>query len=376
MTGNILSYLKEYGRYSLREKSFNDVDALILCQFAYLKFDGLVPGPDQDMITITDLLEHPDFDNLFLNPLFERQNRELLSLMIGSERFKTMRLGEYVNRIELKLEIQFSALTCLLDNDILYIAFRGTDENLVAWKEDFNMISRLPVPAQEEALIYLNRVGECFNGRILIGGHSKGGNLAVYAAMCCREKIQERLVKIYNMDGPGFPQATLIKYDYERIADRVLKLLPHSSLIGMIFEQKSSWHVVESRGLGIFQHDAYTWIVRGDHFVEVPGICRQCKKMNHIMNQWLQTIGEDRAQSFFDALFDGFGVREKQIAGGSWATAWTLPGFIMNTIQRFDRSVLGQMQESMKALFEVAGEDALHSLRNNIGKNGSNDIGR
>ena len=311
--GTVLEYLEKYGKYSFAEMPMTEVDSLALCQLSYLKFDGMVPGPDSEGkaaapgmqgaesggrtgresdpgglpepapekpadsldsltelsgVTLESLREHPDYEKLFADVRYEKPNRALYERMAQGKRFRDMKLNYYVNVIETQWETQFSAVTYTLGDGIHYVAYRGTDETIVGWKEDFNMAFLTPVPGQAISVEYLNRVAGRFHGPLYVGGHSKGGNLAVYSAMNCAPDIQERILKIYSMDGPGFRPEVLEKCDYGRIADRVVKILPNSSLVGMIFESGMYFQVVKSRTFGLLQHDPYTWLVTGNHLVD------------------------------------------------------------------------------------------------------------
>ncbi len=244
--GTVLDYIKEYGKYSFQEKPMTEVDSLALCQLSYLKFDGMVPDVKErcPSVTLESLKEHPDYEKLFADVRYEEVNRALIEGMLAAERFRDLQLNCYVNEIEKECETQFSAVTYTLNDGTVYVAYRGTDETLVGWKEDFNMAFLSPVPGQKFSVGYLNAVAERIQGPFYLGGHSKGGNLAVYAAMNCNPEIQERILKIFSMDGPGFRPEVMEACGYERIADRVVKILPHSSLVGMLFESDMRYKVV------------------------------------------------------------------------------------------------------------------------------------
>lgn len=303
--GTVLDYLREYGNYTFLEKPMTEVDSLALCQLSYLKFDGLVPDvrEDKSSVTLKSLAAHTDFDKLFADTRFEKVNRELVQEMLAGRRFSGMRLNYYIDVVEKQRETQFSAITCILDDGTLYVAYRGTDESIVGWKEAFNMSFLSPVPGQEYGVKYLNTVAERFRQPFYVGGHSKGGNLAVYSAMYCPAHIRDRIIRIYNWDGPGFRPQTLERGDYEMIADRVVKVLPHSALIGMLFESDMRFQVVESRTSGLTQHDPYTWLVEENHLVRADGICRRCLHRDRVLNKWILSLDEERLRTIVDTLY-------------------------------------------------------------------------
>ena len=214
------NYLRHYGGLSFREYPFNEVDSLLLCQLAYLRFDGLIPQiPERKAwVRLFELAGHPEKERLFEDILFPEENRALFHAMLSGKRFSTMGMNCYVNVVEKERETQFSAVTYLLEDGMIYVAYRGTDVSFVGWKEDFNMAYIVPVPGQEMGVKYLNIVTRRFPGPFYVGGHSKGGNLAVYSSMYCLPKVRERIRKIYDMDGPGFRPEILATGRFE--ADR------------------------------------------------------------------------------------------------------------------------------------------------------------
>ena len=174
--GTVLDFLKEYGRYSFREMAMTEVDSLALCQLSYLKFDGMVPGVKENgsSVTLKSLREHPDYEKLFADVRYEQENRALVEGMLAGKRFRNLKLNCYVNFIEKEWETQFSAITFILSDGTVYVAFRGTDETIVGWKEDFNMAFLSPVPGQAYSVEYLNTVASRILCPFYVGGHSKG----------------------------------------------------------------------------------------------------------------------------------------------------------------------------------------------------------
>ncbi len=305
MADTIIGYVKQYGDYTFREKPMNDVDSLVLCQFAYLKFDGMVPGVLQDraFVSIRRVAAHADYDHLFADTRYEKSNRALFEAMLRSRRFSRLKMNYYINIVKPAKETQFSAITFLLEDGTIYLAYRGTDETIVGWKEDFNMAYLFPIPGQTYSIKYLEVVAGKVSGSFYVGGHSKGGNLAICAAMQCAPEIQERIIKIYNMDGPGFRPEVLKQFDYDKIAGRIVKILPHSSLIGMIFETDTRYHVVESKGFGLLQHDPYTWLVKDGGFVYAKDLYRSSKFTNSTINEWVLSLDEEHLKTFVNTVF-------------------------------------------------------------------------
>ncbi len=183
-------------------------------------------------------------------------------------------MKEFVSIIDEVAEIQFSAVTVELDDETVYIAYRGTDDTLVGWKEDLNMSFMDVVPAQAEALAYLEQVLHKHDYRkVYIGGHSKGGNLAVYAAVHVEDILQSSIVEVFNNDGPGFKDNILSKQQYMNISDRITTLVPQNSVVGLLLEHDETYQVVKSsQSSGIMQHDGFSWEVLGNDFIYLPSL--------------------------------------------------------------------------------------------------------
>ena len=306
--GTLLDYLKEYGDYTLAEKPFCEVDSLILSQFSYLKFDGMLPeeaaqGAESRVVSLEQIRRHEQYDSLYGDERYRRDNTALFLGMYDSRRFHNTKIMNYVNRIDLDTEMQFAAVTIVLPDDMVYVAFRGTDETIVGWKEDLNLAFSEPVPGQRMSVEYLNRAAETFRGAFHVGGHSKGGNLAVYASMNCREAVRGRIVTIHDHDGPGFRPEVKAQGAYDEIAERICKTVPRSSLVGMLLYSEGEYEVVESRSIGLAQHNPYTWLVRDDGFLIADDIRSGRKFMDKALNQWILSLSQEEMHTFVDTLY-------------------------------------------------------------------------
>lgn len=366
--GTVLDYLREYGNRSFREKPLTEVDSLALCQLSYLKFDGLVPGVRENKasVTLQSLAEHADFDRLFSDVRYEKVNRELIREMLAGKRFANMKLNCYVNMVEKEWETQFSAVTYFLDDGTVYIAYRGTDENIVGWKEDFNMAFLSPVPGQEYSVKYLSAVAGRLHCPFYVGGHSKGGNLAVYSAMKCPSHIQERIVRVYSMDGPGFRPEVQEKGGYETIADRVVKILPHSSLVGMLFESDMRFQVVESKTFGLAQHDLYSWLVEEDHLVRVDDIYERRKRMDNALNQWILSLNEQQLRTFVDTLYQVIAASQADNLI-EFTSEWkrSMNGMLA-AMKEVDEETMKVLKEIVWSLFEIAGAQVRREVMKSV----------
>ena len=372
MKGTIIDYLKEYADVSLKDEPMNDVDSLVLCQFSYLKFDGLVPLVTENgrSVSLQQLYEHSDYEKLYGDERYEKENRALFEAMRKCVRFRNMKLNCYINIIEAQadFETQFSAVTFLLEDGTMYVAFRGTDETIVGWKEDFNMAFLSPVPGQEFAVKYLNMVTARLPRDFYVGGHSKGGNLAVYAAMNCYPQARDRIRKIYSMDGPGFRPEVLEKCDFGQIEERTCKILPHSSLVGMLFEKDIRYQVVESRTFGLAQHNPFTWLVKDGHFVTVSDIYESRRFMDDTLNEWILSLDEQSLRTFVDTLFQILAASESDNLIDFTANLKRSMTGILGAMKDLDEDTQKGLRQAVKALFEIGGLRIRQELKNRAQK--------
>ena len=305
MAGTIIDYVKEYGDRTWEEFSMNDVDSLVLCQLAYLKFDGLVPGirENKASVTLKDISIHADYEKLYADERYEKSNRALFESVLHSRRYANLRLNCYINIIEKEWETQFSAVTFLLEDGSLYIAYRGTDETIIGWKEDFNMAFLDQVPGQAYSVKYLNMVTGKLRNPLYLGGHSKGGNLAVYAAAFCAQEVQRRIDTVWCNDGPGFLPETLQSPGLSAVRDRIRSLLPRSSVVGVLLSHNWEITTVESSAVGALQHNALTWQVLGPSFVRAEGLSRSSRQVDKTFHTLLLELAPEQRRQLIDDVF-------------------------------------------------------------------------
>lgn len=356
----IIDYIQTYGDYTFHEKPVNEVDSLILSQLSYLKFDALVPDIEGDggFVDMQYLLKHQDYDTLYGDERYREKNTELFLALSGSIRFGKLRFGNYVNQIEPERETQFSAVTYRLEDDIYYIAYRGTDENMVGWKEDLNLAFSEPVPGQLMGVEYLNRAAANIAAPFYVGGHSKGGNFAVYAAMNCHEEIQNRIAAIYDHDGPGFRPEVKEKCGFGKIEDRIRKTIPHSSLVGMILYSEGAYRVVESKYFGLAQHDPFSWLTDGDDFRIAKQVYASRMFMNSAMNEWILSLGQEQLHIFVDTLYEVLTASEADNLIDFTANWKRSIQGIMEAIKNVDAPTMQIMNNIMKALFDMISQHA------------------
>lgn len=353
--GTILDYLREYGGYSLEEKPFGEVDSLVISQFSYLKFDGIVPGPGEGRgpVSVAQIAAHADYDHLYADERYRKDNTALFTGVLKSRRFGEMRLWNYVNQIEPEKEIQFSAVVCGLSEELAYVVFRGTDENIVGWKEDLNLAFSEPVPGQTRSVPYLEEAARTISGRFFVGGHSKGGNLAVYASMHCDPQVRERIAAIYDHDGPGFRPEVREQGAWSEIEGRIRKTVPRSSLVGMLLYTDGDYRVVESKTLGLAQHNPYTWLVKEDDFRIVDEIRPGRRFVDQTLNEWILSLDQTQMHIFVDTLYRIVQASETDNLIDFTAHWFQSIHKIGKAIGEVDEETADVMIRIMRALFEM-----------------------
>jgi len=304
---SILDYLDWRGDLPLTVSPFNEVDNFILTQVVSLDLTGLVPA-DDGSISIGETMERYRAlcaeKGCYLGLLAPRETVPLAERLPETARFMDMKLSHYINHVDSEKTEQFSAVTFHLPDGSLYLSYRGTDDTIAGWKEDFLMALEESVPAQRRALAYLEQVARDQKGPIRLGGHSKGGNLAVYAAMHAPAEVKERILRVYNNDGPGFPAHVLKTEAYTSIRDRVETILPQFSLVGTMLTQEERCTVVKSNYMGPLAHDGFRWEVLGTRFVRCEGLSRSSRAFDEALDNMLDSMDVSRRREFVEELFD------------------------------------------------------------------------
>lgn len=284
---NFLDYLQDNNK-TFKESSFNNIDSLILAYLSYFHFPNTLTRLKDLDISKTTKVE---------------KNRELIKRVVTSNRYKDIESCFYVEDTNDLIEKQFSAVTFLLPNNTMYISFRGTDSTLTGWKEDFNMAFMLPVPAQKEALNYVEKVTKLIPRKFYIGGHSKGGNLAVYAGCNLSNNLSTRIIKIYSHDGPGFIKEFLTTSNYQNIKDKIEKIVPSSSIIGMLLYTNENYKIIESSARGILEHDPFSWLINENNFIILKNLSDGTVFTNKVINDFLSSLSKKEREIFIDSLF-------------------------------------------------------------------------
>ncbi len=306
---NIEDYINWRGDLSFEQSPFCRVDALILCQISYLNFDSLLPdydfGAEMKLSELAEIFENAkDFKKRSeTGLLINKKTAPFFLKMARCRRFENVLISGYVSKTDLTIEEQFAAASYKLPDKTNFICFRGTDDSIVGWKEDFNLSTELEVPAQKDAVEYLEKAVKNLKGKLMIGGHSKGGNLAMYASAVVDKKISDRIVCIYNNDGPGFYEARVKSLEFLWIADKVESFYPQFSIVGMLFHHIGKQYFVESDETGVMQHDPFSWHIMANNFVLLEKNDYGSKFFHNTFNEWIVKLEPEKREIFVDTLF-------------------------------------------------------------------------
>ena len=300
---DLFDYLFWRGDLTFTQSPLNEVDALIFSGLSYIRYgDSVAKNPDKP-VSLRDAAEEfftlPDHEER----IQLKKDLELIRRAADTRRFGSVNLYQYRDILLEEEQTQFAAVTFLLDDGTAYVAFRGTDSTMVGWKEDFNMSFMQVVPAQLMAVDYIRSLHAELWQPFYLGGHSKGGNLAVFAAARSSPAIQQRILAVYNNDGPGFNDYLMGDPGYQAMVPKIHTILPQSSVIGMLLEHEEPYTVIRSRQLGLLQHNFYSWELHGPGFVPVEEITAGSRFLNGTLKNWLADMTVQERSQVVDALF-------------------------------------------------------------------------
>jgi len=304
-TDNAFTYLKWRGDLSIETDPFNEVDALILSELSYVELDGIVGGiGDGTQITIREANERYRKKGEKY-PCYGIKE-ELFDALAKCPRFAEMTLCNYKETLDLLAHQQFAALHVNITPYLTFIGFRGTDGSLVGWREDCNMSYMMPVPAQQSAVDYVNTTVKGLFRKYWIGGHSKGGNLAIYSSVFCEPRIQKKILCVNSFDGPGFNRSMVNNPAYMAIKSRIHAYVPDESVIGMLMEHEEEYKVVKSSAVSLMQHEGLSWRVCGTGFVLAEDLDDYSKSISKTIKAWLARVTPEERKRVVNAVFTLF----------------------------------------------------------------------
>ncbi len=300
---NINDYIDWRGDLPINEiYKFNEIDSMILARFSYLIFDRIKMQEIETIESISNKMKK------FRNEEFRfNGDKELITKLGISKRFKNLKVTDFVEKNEEVNEKQFGAITVHISEEELYVSYIGTDQTILGWKEDFNMSFMETVPCQLDGKDYLEKISsEYQNKKIRIGGHSKGGNVGIYASVMVSRDIQDRIVKVYNYDGPGFSNNFIESIENKEFIEKIETYIPQDSIIGRLMEHKEKCEVVKSIAKGIMQHDIYSWQVLKDDMVKLKSVTDKSELLDNTLTEWLRNTTVAQRKVFVDTIFDLF----------------------------------------------------------------------
>ena len=350
--GNIMDYISWRGDLTFEKSKFNEVDNLILACFSYVNLDGIPAVAEQKGIELKNLAEEfmklHTIKELEADKSFIRLAPFMMLEMAETNRFGNSVIRNYVNEIVTEAEQQFAAVEIVLEDGTSYVSFRGTDDTIIGWKEDFNLSTGV-VPAQERAVEYVRRVSENTSGMLRVGGHSKGGNLAIYGAVMCKE-AHEKILEVYSNDGPGFSKEFQELPETEVMMDKIIRIIPEYSIIGTLLEHEKAPVIVASSSKGLLQHDGFSWEVQGPALVRRDSLSRTALRFIAILHKWIDGMDMEQKKVLIEDLFatlqaSGYENLSEVQSGGLKSLA-----AMVKRVEKFAPESRGMMQELLVAI--------------------------
>ena len=301
--GIIFDYLDQVAYDSIYDTPFNELDLLMLTEITYLPFDQIVSDQMSPDCTCR-LFEAAEKVPQDLSMLVTKNRLKLLEKVASSTRFKNIKLMGYVNDIDPDIQKQFAAMIFKIKPDSYVLTFRGTDDSIIGWKEDFHMTYMDQVPAQKTAVNYLRKAMDALPGQFILTGHSKGGNLASYAASQIESEYQERIQSIYSYDAPGLNHSVITSQGYQTISDKIKRYIPQGSIVGMMLETPKQAQIVKSTAIGgLAQHDTFSWQISDQTFVLLDNLNPDSLQVDKTLKNWVDSVSDDELKDFFDLFF-------------------------------------------------------------------------
>lgn len=303
--GNIMDYISWRGDLTFAQSPFNEVDNLILACFSYVNLDGIPAVSGKKGIELKKLVKEfkklHTIKELEADKSFIRLAPFMMFEMAESVRFGNCVIRNYVNEIVTEAEQQFSAVEIVLEDGTSYISFRGTDDTIIGWKEDFNLSTGV-VPAQERAVEYMQRISDKASGMLRVGGHSKGGNLAIYGSVMCKS-VHDKILEIYSNDGPGFSKEFQDSPETAEMMPKIIRIIPEYSIIGTLLEHEKQPIIVASTSRGLLQHDGFSWEVQGPGLVRRDSLNKTALRFIEILHKWIDGMDTEQKRLLIEDLF-------------------------------------------------------------------------
>lgn len=354
-----LQYIKKFGNVSFTEMPFGDVDNVALCEIFYMPLEKVVSDSFSD--------EPRQFDEVCKAMFSYNGNRHKapgvmlkksisvkMMEMAKQKRYAEMKVAACTETFKTNPAVQFAAATFILPDNTLVVAFRGTDDSIIGWKEDCDIFIKRSIPSHALAVNYIENVAKHFDGDIIVIGHSKGGNVALFAGLNCCETTRARIKALYNNDGPGFfDHSQFRSAQYKQLLPRYNHFIPSSSFVGVLLAFDKDYTVVKSkRLLGPMQHDLSTWQVADSDILTLPRASKLAKINEICLSGILYRISREQGENFdrvASALIEG--------TGQTSLTGFTkhLPSSVKGAVETW-KSLDEEAKEELKETFSGSTE--------------------
>ena len=350
--GNIMDYISWRGDLTFAQSPFNEVDNLILACFSYVNLDRIPAVTRQKGIELKKLVKEfkklHTIKELEADKSFIRLAPFMMFDMAESVRFGNCVIRNYVNEIVTEAEQQFSAVEIVLDDGTSYISFRGTDDTIIGWKEDFNLSTGV-VPAQERAVEYMERISDKASGMLRVGGHSKGGNLAIYGSVMCKS-AHDKILEIYSNDGPGFSKEFQESPETAEMMPKIIRIIPEYSIIGTLLEHEKQPIIVASTSRGLLQHDGFSWEVQGPGLVRRDSLNKTALRFIEILHKWIDGMDTEQKRLLIEDLFATLQASGYENLSGVQSGGLKSLAAMVKRLDKFAPESRGMMQELLTAI--------------------------
>lgn len=355
---NIIDYV-ENSLETFEERELNTADSVILSWLSYFHFPESIEGiRTWEGIRLQEIFRAESFEEMLSCPGGYKANIRLLRAICSSPRFRDLYISAFIDDKDFDNEKEFAAVTFSYGDRWIYVAYRGTDTTFLGWKEDFNMSFQYPVPSQKQAWEYLGAAAQKHKEKIYVGGHSKGGNLALYAALNAQDQVLERIERVFSHDGPGFPTAVLLDSRFKKLEGKLEKTVPQSSIIGLLMEDQCPIKIVKSKGLSLWQHNAYMWEMDGKDFIEMKELTANARFVDKTLSRWLKEVPLKEREEFIDTIYkivNNENVKTFDDLKENWKTALPQMAGVIKDLDNSSKTMVGRT-------FKKLGSTAINNL--------------
>ena len=288
--------------------------------------------------------------------------------LANSKRFGELQITRYVNKIDKKEEKQFSAVTILIPDGTIYVAYRGTDNTIVGWKEDFNMSLDIDVPSQKEAVRYLEDIYELLKRKIRIGGHSKGGNLAMYASIFCNPRVKKQIIEVYNNDGPGLSKVITETIEYKQALSKINSFVPQTSIIGKLMYHEEKFNIIKSTQKGVMQHDLYSWQVEGKDFIYLKEVTNESEFIDAVIKEWTTKFTPEQRSEFINIVYNILTETKSDTLYEMSKNRFKTVGAIIQAYRKTNKKNKQIISQTLLELFEITKNNVFKNMNDKLKK--------